>query len=542
MTIRLLFLLVATLLFPIQVSASSPDSENRSFTVLAINDVYRMDNLPGVRTLRKQLEEEHGEVLLLHAGDFLFPSLLSRSYDGQQMVDVLNLLDGDDDANDPLMFLVMGNHEFDKRRLKHAPMLKQRMDESQFTWLNANVDFKRGDDGKPMVASENIAPSALVEINGIKVGIFGITTDVAMPAYVERIRDYAESARTMTGALREQGAEVVIGLTHLTVDQDKQLFETLGDEGPDLIFGGHEHTLQAHVANGRTLLKADADALTATIAHITPKAGTRIPAVDYRFQKIPGEVERDTAVNEQVKSWQARYQREYCAGKDLEDGCLEEIIGKTNVELEAEELVIRRFETNLGNWVADHTLEQHRAQGAQVAFINSGSLRLNRNIPADSGITRKTINELFAYANYQVVIRIDGKTLQQVVDRAIEDWTGNGHWLQISGFAYRHNPEAGTADMLSLITPDGPRPVRPDEEILAVTNYYLIDQKGDRDGYTMLNTSLIADPEAKRPKLVDIVVDAFLASKEAGVAPEIDGRICNTQLRRACVIDALPKP
>lgn len=541
MKIAVIPLLLALVLVPLTSAASSQQADGKSFTVLAINDVYRLDNLPGVRTLRKDLEEKHGKVLLLHAGDFLFPSLLSRRYDGQQMIDVLNMLDGDAMAVDPLMFTVMGNHEFDKRRLKHASMLKQRMDESQFTWLNANVDFKMGENGKPMVASGMMAPSAMVDMDGIKVGIFGITTNVAMPAYVEKIRAYEVTAKAMTGALRNQGAEVVIGLTHLTVDQDKALFMALGEDGPDVIFGGHEHTEQVHVANGRTLLKADADALTATVAHITPRPGS-IPEVDYRFYKIPDALDFDAAVDRRVREWQARYQREYCTDKQLDENCLAEEIGKTNVELVAEELVIRRFETNLGNWIADHALEHYRDRGAQIAFINSGSLRLNRNIPAMSGITRKTINELFAYANYQVMIRIDGKVLQEIINRSIENWTGNGHWLQISGFAFRHNPETGTADKLSLITPDGPRLIEPDEEILAVTNYYVIDQKGDQDGYSMLNTSLIADPEAERPKLVDIVVDAFLEKKESGIAPIIDGRICNTQLRRACVIDKLPNP
>src|SRR5262245_24700514 len=67
------------------------------FAILAINDVYRiggLDNgtrggLARVRAARAALEERHnGAVLMLHAGDIIFPSLLSRLYEGEQMIDV----------------------------------------------------------------------------------------------------------------------------------------------------------------------------------------------------------------------------------------------------------------------------------------------------------------------------------------------------------------------------------------------------------------------------------------------------------------------
>ena len=64
-------------------SATQPDTATRRFTLLAINDVYRLDGvnsgrdggLARVRTLRSALESQQGELLFLHAGDFLYPSL-----------------------------------------------------------------------------------------------------------------------------------------------------------------------------------------------------------------------------------------------------------------------------------------------------------------------------------------------------------------------------------------------------------------------------------------------------------------------------------
>jgi len=541
---RLLSLIILiTALFPLPVMADAlPASVDKQVPVLLINDVYRLDNLPGVRVLRQQLEEQYGDVLLLHAGDFLFPSLLSRKYRGEQMIDVLNQLDGDPDADDPLMFIAIGNHEFEKHRLKFAAMVKSRMDESQFDWVSSNISYKKDEAGKPMVYSSHLVPSKLIEVNGIQVGIFGLTIDSKHPAYVESFSDPVMTARHMSEHLRRQGADIVIALTHLTMDQDKQILQQLGDEGPDIIFGGHEHNQQTAEVNGRLVIKADADALTAAVTLVRPGKGVP-PMVENRFEQIPGKYQGDPQMAARVAAWQQRFEHEFCQQRELAAECLGEIVGHSRVELIAEELVIRRFETNIGNWIADIALQHFREKGAQISFINAGSLRINHNLAKGEAITRKHMNELFAYPNHMVVIKIKGSVLQQILNRAVREWTGNGHWLQIAGFAFRHDPQSETADQLTLLTADGPRTVDPQEEILAVTNFYLIDHKGDRDGYTMLHRDLIIDKSAERPKLRDIVIGALQAAAEGGIDPQVDGRICNTQQEGFCLaIDGAKTP
>ncbi|MEN8214256.1 MAG: 5'-nucleotidase C-terminal domain-containing protein [Pseudomonadota bacterium] len=520
-------LLFAGIFLPLASLHAEPDSQARSpVTVLLINDVYRLDNLAGMRTLRRTLEAEHGKVLVLHAGDFLFPSLLSRRFKGEQMIDLMNRLDGDAEAHDPLMFVTFGNHEFDKDRLKHHRLVSDRIQSSQFDWVSANVEFRHDDHGAPLVQGHNLHPYRLIDVNGTRVGLFGITIDTKHPAYVERFGNYVETSRAMTAKLRGLGAELVIALTHLTMDNDKELLGRLGDDGPDIIFGGHEHHRQTAEIKGRLAIKADADAVSAAVARITPRAD-KPPLVEHRFQIIPGEVEPDPVVAERTILWEARYQHEYCKEKGLGELCLDKVIGRTQVELVAEELTIRRFATNLGNWAMDLALETFRSQGAQVAFINSGSLRLNRNIAAGSEITRRTLDELFAYPNELVLIRITGARLKQIVARSVEEWSGNGHWLQISGFDFRHHPGRGLVDRLRLHTPDGPRQLADDEQILAVTNRYLIDSQGDQDGYLMLTPDMLVDPGTPRTRLRDLVIAALQAAEPDGIAPLADGRICN---------------
>ena len=504
----------------------------KPLTILVINDVYRLDNLPYVRHLRASLEQSEGEVLMLHAGDFLFPSLLSQRYDGEQMVDVLNYLDGDGAAFDEHMFITFGNHEFEKGKLKHAPLLQSRITESQFAWLGTNVEFKSIEPGRQMVQADNLLPSKLITLNGVKVGVLSATTDVKGADYIRRFIPPMQAVRTTSRALRQQGAQVVIALTHLTLKEDRALLEQLGDDAPDLIAGGHEHDRQSVQVNGRRIVKADADAMSAAVVRLdaaNPKQSS------VTFVDLPGKYSPDAGVVARINQWDARFAEGFCGEKGESNACLTQVLGKTAVDLIAEELTIRRFETNLGNWLADTARTSFADQGAQIAFLNAGGMRLNQNIPAGE-LNRRHLDTLFAYPTRLAMIRLSGAQLQAVVNHAITDWTGNGRWLQVSGFAFKHNPATGTAEQLSLITPQGLRPIQADETLLAVTNDYLLDASGDQDGYRMLGENLIVAPDQPRLELKDKVLEALQQAGSAGIAPRVEGRVCNTSKPGACLL------
>jgi hypothetical protein len=94
------FFFFASLAVPILACAQG--QTEREVVVLAINDVYRIEGVEGgqrggmslVRALRAQLEQQHHDLLFLHAGDFLFPSLLSKWTSGAHMIEMMNALDG----------------------------------------------------------------------------------------------------------------------------------------------------------------------------------------------------------------------------------------------------------------------------------------------------------------------------------------------------------------------------------------------------------------------------------------------------------------
>lgn len=503
----------------------------RSFMLLAVNDIYRIDGIEGgaigglarLRQLRREQEARYPDLLLLHGGDFLYPSLLSRTYDGRQMIDVMNRLDGKPGSFDARMFATFGNHEFEKRDRAGGAALADRMRESEFAWLGTNVEFVPGA-GPGEVAEPSLARVALVLSGGVRVGLFSITTDFVRPEYVAAFADPVVTARAASARLRADGAEVVVALTHLELDQDRALVETLGAAGPDLVIGGHDHESSATEVGGRVILKADADARTATEATVTVSGGAI--RVAHRIVPLgPSSPRPDPAVAERVAWWRHRHEHEFCGVKlGLPDGCLDDVLGHTRTRLGAEEIEIRRFETSLGDWVTDRMVEAFRDRGAQVAFVNAGSLRLNQDVPAGSDITRRHVEELFAYSAPLRLLAIDGATLRSVLERAVENWTGNGWWLQVSGLAFRHDPRSGAVRDLTLLGPEGPRPIGDRETIRAVTVDFLVDPRLGQDGFTMLApTQVLADG----PDLKEVVRAALARAGTTGIAPSIEGRICN---------------
>lgn len=135
-------------------------------TLLHLNDVYeyasvddgRKGSFARLETLRRQAVASNPNTLFLFSGDTLSPSVASSFFRGRQMIEMWNAVHLD--------VATLGNHEFD-----FGPeVLRQRMGESRFPWLAANVRDGEGNSFGSM-------PEFVVrEVGGVKVGIFGLLT------------------------------------------------------------------------------------------------------------------------------------------------------------------------------------------------------------------------------------------------------------------------------------------------------------------------------------------------------------------------------
>ncbi len=534
---------------PVRTPASDPPpGPDRTATILAINDVYRIEGLEEgavgglarVRALRRELERSAPDLLFLHGGDFLFPSFASRMFRGEQMIAVMNALDGAEGVFDPRMFVTFGNHEFERARTRDAAFLKSRIDGSEFRWLGGNITFTNGPDGAPLIASKNLSRTALIETGGLRIGLFGLTLPLLGIEYVADFEGEQAAARALTEELRSRGAEVVVGLTHLNAVTDRRLLESLGDAGPDLIVGGHDHDATAFQVGRRWVLKADSDARTASIIRITRKPDGSLQ-VAHEMRRLEQDApEPDPPVQALVDQWEARHAAAFCEQNGAPSGCLNEVYGRTRTRLEAEENKIRGRETSLGDWIADRMIQAFSSCGAQVAFINSGSLRINQDLPAGTTITRRHLEELFAYPTPLHLLRIDGATLAKVADQSVRGWPGAGSWLQIGGFGFRHDTARRTASDLTWLGGKDDRPVRPDESVLAVTGDYLVNpEAGDQDGYQMLSRAqIVGECAIDGLDLKALAIRELKAAEPSGIAPRTEGRICQGASGSPCRLAA----
>jgi 2',3'-cyclic-nucleotide 2'-phosphodiesterase (5'-nucleotidase family) len=451
-----LFLLVvppASLWFLPQHPRVKPDGEPaqspRHLTFIAVNDIYRLDGvgddkkggLARLRTLRKTIERDAPNAFLLHAGDFLAPSLISKVFKGKQMIDIMNRLDGDSSAFDHRMFVVFGNHEFDDSRCNDkGAVLEARVLESQFTWLNANLDFSNCWMMRSLSDQKNVKKNGVVmDVNNVKVGLFGIglTPDKMESKRTERYPNYADdldAARRSIEYLKARGAEFIVALTHLPQSADEELLNELGTNGLDMLVGGHEHS--ASVFQDRKLqawgFKSDSDALTARRIEVELPRQGRPKIKNYDLIRLDEIYPPDADIAERAKVWSARAEADICKNERELDNpdCLSDPIGSTQAAIELRESASRTGETGFGDWLADQLLAH---TDADVAIVTAGLLGLDSELAAGTKLRARHIVEMFRYDDDVVAARSFPATMVCEALRHGFASPGAGAWPHISG-------------------------------------------------------------------------------------------------------------
>ena len=492
--------LLATLLAILPVSAQKSADCTVRVTLLQVNDVYQFAPVDGgkrgglarVSALRKKIMAESPHTLFLLAGDTISPSVESITYKGKQMIDAWNL--------SQLDYATFGNHEFD-----FGPdVLRERMSESKFKWLAANVVDKKT--GKTFAGT----PEFLIrEFEGVKVGIFGLvlpeTKITSRPGPDVDILDPCATATRIVPQIRARGAQVVIALTHLSMQEDKQVARC---SGVDLIIGGHEHSLLESLAGHAPIFKMTADAreLGRIDLNISKTTG-QLQSIDWEVIPVTDQMASDP----QFASLNSKY------GSLLRE--LEQRVGHTDVELEARSGVGRTRETNIGDFVADAF---RKATGSDVAIMNGGSIRADEVIkPGD--LTRRDVLSLLPFKNRVVKMEITGATLRAALEhgvaRSAED-AEPGRFPQVSGMRYVFDASRKPGSRITSLTVNG-KPV--DERkiyTLATTDYVAVD---GGDGYDMFKGAKFLITREQGQFDSDVLQKA-IASVRA-IAPKTDGRI-----------------
>ena len=209
-----------------------------------------------VRQVREEKQASDEDVLLLSAGDLIAgPPFGWLPLDG--MAPELELMQyiGYDAA-------VVGNHEFDygpETLAEYYSAGGYPDAHEEMPVLGTNVDPPPGHG----LDDVGLLPTTTIELqDGTSIGIFGLLGEGAIDVILETepvsFADQHETARDTVAELRDDGADIVIALTHSGVSEDEELAQAV--DGIDLIVGGHSHTVldQPLIEGGTIIVQAGA--------------------------------------------------------------------------------------------------------------------------------------------------------------------------------------------------------------------------------------------------------------------------------------------
>lgn len=438
-----LSMLLTTCKGPQSASGERP-GEVIEFTVLQLNDVYEISPTDGgraggmarVAALRNQLIQANPNVITIMDGDYLNPSLigslkceinetLTDRINGRQMVQTMNALGVD--------YAIFGNHEFD---LKEADLIA-RNNESKFQLIASNVLHKTNGTEKPFRQNGNDIPDYVVHTfrsprgTELKVGLIGLTINSNPVDYVTYLDPVTEARKAIAAA--QKVSDLVLGITHLTMDEDADLAGKITDM--PLIFGGHEHVNMSRKVGKVSIWKADANAKSVYIHWCKYDTKTGKLSSYSQLMPITNLLPEDQKVAEVVEKWE-----------NFADECMEQqnynpndTIYNAAIPLDGRDESTRYHPTNLGQIIADAM--QKVEVGAELAFFNSGSIRLDDQL---SGfVLQRHILGTLPFGGGVVQGVMKGDSLRKFLDAGLaESIKGNGAYQQYS--SNLTIPEPGT--------------------------------------------------------------------------------------------------
>lgn len=455
-------------------------------------------------------EANPGRVILVDAGDFL---------QGNPFTDVALHIDSAMPnaaiaAMNAMHYdaVTIGNHEFNDG----VPALRRALATAAFPLLAANVS------GGPAPAAWR--PYAIVEREGVKVGIVGATTPGSMVWDASNLRAAHVTVGTIAPALakgvaaaRAAGAVVIVVVAHAGISGESN-YDTLaahtGGENPmaqvprevpgiDLIVFGHTHReVPDTVIDGVLLTQPRNWAASVSLAHlVVEKSGGTWRVVSKRASVVRAAGHPESAA---VVAASER-------GHDDARTYAHTVIGRTGVAWSADSS--RVADVPIMDFVAE---TMRRASGAQLASVAAFSTEVR--IPAGP-VTVAQMAQLYPYENTLRVLRVTGAQLKAYLEQSANYFrvTGSGDAARVSANpaipGYNFEIVTGADYAIDLSQAPGARitglsyrgkPVRDDDSFSIALSNYRAEGAG---GYTMLRGApLVVDRQQDiRQLLIDEV-------------------------------------
>lgn len=423
-----LYLIIALTIFsckPTRKLATKGGDNKIEFVLVQVNDVYEIAPLTGgqyggiarVATIKRQQLQSNPNTFLLMAGDFLSPSVYNslkyqnKRIRGAQMVDALNTAGLD--------IAIFGNHEFDITDTE----LQERLNESQFTWVNSNVLYKKNDSLQPFTKNNEPLPKTytidIKDSDGTtaKIAFVGVTLPTTTSSYVH-YEDPNATVRKYYEQLKDS-CDAVIVITHQAVNDDIELAKQI----PELpvIVGGHEHDMRFEKMGNVYITKAHANAKSAYLLKLRIDKKNKSVTVVPELKHLDSTVALDSATNAVVQKWTNRANENYASlGFDPS-----KVVMTQGDSLEGRENFTRSTSTNLTELIVKAM--QFACPQAEMVIMNSGSIRLDDILYPP--ISQYDILRTMPFGGGIREVEMKGALLQQIL-AAGEKNKGTGGYLQ----------------------------------------------------------------------------------------------------------------
>jgi 5'-nucleotidase/UDP-sugar diphosphatase len=363
---------------------SDPESQQKHLALLYTNDEHgwmeRTADYAGAAGLAASWKElagstnNHRQYLILSGGDMWTGPAISTLTTGRSMVDVMNALG--------YQAAALGNHEFDFG----LENLRNRVSEMHFPLLAANVIYKSNGQQPDFVK-----PYMLIDINDVSVGIIGLASVITPLTTNSKIvadlafTGYAEALQKFVPRVRAEGAELLIVIGHICLDEMIALAPLASELGIKLIGGGHCHELCQEQIAGVQLIQSGSDWQHFIQVDILfdDLADTVISLTSHTYPNTS--TLSDTTIAGLVSAWREEL-----------DLTLKEVIGFTKTE-------IPERSPEMHNMITDSWLNAY--PDADIALTNTGGIR--QSIPAGN-ITIETIYGLLPFQNNILELVLSG--------------------------------------------------------------------------------------------------------------------------------------
>lgn len=356
-----------------------------------------------IKTLMDQLEQQAQsagmETIRLDAGDFLEGTLEYFAQNGAPVLRAYQALEFDATA--------LGNHDW----LMGARGLNELLGSAPFSTplLAANIKVHR----RLQHLKQQLRPSTVIEKNGIKIGVVGLTTNEAFYKWIPRvgskkndmrIRDYwdlepipgrDDGEAPIPGIANQEidrlapQTDAVIALTHIGFGNDVALVQQ--SQNLDLVVGGHSHTFLETLRvepnrdgrevpivqtgyNGRNIGRV--------LIEILPGQPARVLSTE--LVPVPIETPRDPVVQTAIQKVDQALKTQY--QKDFGPDYLDEPLGKSEVRL----VPGRTGPTSFSQFAVE---AMRKSIDADVA-IDIGAFHANTPLPGGV-ITRRKLMQMY---------------------------------------------------------------------------------------------------------------------------------------------------